>query len=305
MAKKKKTLKEKRAKQLWYKLSLTKDKYPKPIYFILEFFALIWEMIKGILRFISEIVLVCVIFFIVTLFVGYLFIRPTVKEYNSCAKEFVNNSNYYTFMSIADKDITDYEVKLHKSTDNYLIYEDIPSEIINAYIAVEDRNYWNNWGIDIKGITRVVVDAIKSKGEELHGASTITQQLARNVFLSHTVSIERKAKEMMIALRLNRKYSKEDILEFYCNDICYANGIYGIENASQFYFGKTVKELSLRQMTYLCAIPNSPENYNPLKNYKKAIVRSEKILGDMLEQGYITEEEYNKAMTEQIKIVQK
>ena len=114
--------------------------------------------------------------------------------------------------------------KLKADMDSqYLEYEDIPVDVVNAFIAVEDRTFWDNPGIDIKGLIRVGIDAIRTKGAEIHGASTITQQLSRNIFLTHEVSIERKAKEMLIALKLTDKYNKQDIMQFYCNDICFGN----------------------------------------------------------------------------------
>ena len=136
----------------------------------------------------------------------------------------------------------------------------------------------------------------------MHGASTITQQLARNIFLTHEVSIERKLKEIFITLELTKKYSKEDIIEFYVNDICYANGIYGIEGAAKAYFNKDVNDLTLSQIAYLCAIPNQPEYYNPYKDSTRAITRRDKILKDMYSMGYISEKDYKFAIIEEITI---
>src|SRR5699024_9691375 len=165
----------------------------------------------------------------------------------------------------------------------------------------EDRTFWENSGIDLKGIVRVVIGYITSKGEEVHGTSTITQQLARNVYLTHELSIERKGKEIFLALAISATYSKE-IMEFYVNNICYANGIYGIAGAAKAYFDKNVDELTLSECVYLCAILNSPTYYDPYVYPERVLERRDKILGDMLEVGFITEEEYSAAVSEETHI---
>lgn len=182
----------------------------------------------------------------------------------------------------------------------YLPYEEIPQDAVNAFIAIEDRTFWENCGVDFKGIVRVGINFILTKGEEMHGASTITQQLARNRYLTRDVSIKRKVKEILIAMDLTEKYSKEQIMEFYVNDINYANTYYGLQAASKGYFGKDADELSLSQIAYLCAIPNSPSYYNPYRHPDHALTRRDKILGDMLTMGYITQEEHDEAVAEEI-----
>lgn len=182
----------------------------------------------------------------------------------------------------------------------YLPYEEIPQDAVNAFIAIEDRTFWENCGVDFKGIIRVGINFILTKGEEMHGASTITQQLARNRYLTRDVSIKRKVKEILIAMDLTEKYSKEQIMEFYVNDINYANTYYGLQAASKGYFGKDADELSLSQIAYLCAIPNSPSYYNPYRHPDHALTRRDKILGDMLTMGYITQEEHDEAVSEEI-----
>lgn len=243
-----------------------------------------------------------VAFVIVILKVGPLYV-----EYNRDATAHVNSCDYDTFRmeesSYIYDDSGEVIIKLRGNQDSsYLKYEDMPEDAINAFIAVEDRTFWENPGIDLKGIIRVIIGFFESSGEEVHGASTITQQLARNVFLTHEVSIERKAKEMLIALKLTEKFSKEDIIEFYVNDICYANGIYGLDAAAKGYFNKSSDELSLSEIAYLCAIPNSPTYYDPYKYPERALERRDKILGDMYEVGYITRDEYEIALDEEIDI---
>ena len=168
---------------------------------------------------------------------------------------------------------------------SYLKYEDIPKDAVNAFIAIEDRSFWRNIGIDVKGIIRVVKDYITSSGDSMAGASTITQQLSRTIYLTRNRSIERKIKEMMIAIRLTRKYTKQEIMEFYINTACFSNGIYGLEAAAKAFFGKSANELTVSQTAYLCAIPNWPEYYNPYKYPKNAVTRRDKILKDMYGEG--------------------
>lgn len=185
---------------------------------------------------------------------------------------------------------------------SYLKYEDIPTDAVNAFVAIEDRSFWRNIGIDVKGIIRVVKDYITSNGDSMAGASTITQQLSRTIYLTRNRSIERKIKEMMVAIRLTRKYSKQEIMEYYINTACFSNGIYGLEAAAKAFFGKSASELTVSQTAYLCAIPNWPEYYNPYKYPKHAVKRRDKILKDMYEEGYLNKGEYEEAVNEKIKI---
>ena len=145
----------------------------------------------------------------------------------------------------------------------YLTSEEIPQNVKDAFISVEDKRFYKHNGVDFFALTRAVVKLI-NKDAITQGGSTITQQLSRNVFLSHEVSWQRKVKEMFVAWELERTYSKDQILEFYVNNIFYANNCYGIESASQKYFGKTISECSVSEVAVLCAIPNSPSNFDPL-----------------------------------------
>ena len=187
----------------------------------------------------------------------------------------------------------------------YLTYDQIPENVINSFVAVEDRTFWTNGGIDYKGIARVCLNYVKSRGQVKEGASTITQQLARAKFLSNKKTMLRKIKEIFIARELTRKYSKKQIMEFYCNTCCFANGIYGVEDASQAYFGLPVSQLDLSQTAYICSIPNRPEYYNPYYDSKNALTRRDKILDDMYECGYITSSAKEEAKSEKMAVKEK
>lgn len=182
----------------------------------------------------------------------------------------------------------------------YIEYEDIPIYVKQAIISTEDKRFYKHNGIDYRGIMRAAVAMIQD-GEVTQGGSTITQQLARTVFLSNERTWERKIEEMYIAVELEKKYSKEEILEFYLNNVYFANGYYGIEAAAQGYFGMDVSHLSLSQMIYLCAIPNNPTLYNPLIHADKTQARRDRILKSMLEDQVISESSYQTAVAEQIK----
>ncbi len=171
----------------------------------------------------------------------------------------------------------------------YITHDKIPYIVKETFIVSEDRNFDTHQGIDIRGILRAVKVLIENDGEILQGGSTITQQLARNVFLSFETTAERKIKEMFIALELEERYSKEEILEFYINNIYFANGFYGIEAAAKGYFGKTINELSMSEMIFLCAIPNNPTLYDPYTNMDKTLARRDLLIYELYEQQSIDE----------------
>ena len=225
------------------------------------------------------------------------------------AKNLVDSSTPDTFRLaqtsyIYSDDGTQLAALAESEDATYLSYEDIPADVVNAFVSVEDRTFWNNSGVDYKGILRVCVNYVKTKGQVAEGASTITQQLARGTFLSNEKTLSRKIKEIFIARQLTKKYTKEQIMEFYCNSCCFANGIYGVEDASQKYFGRSVSDLSLSETAYICAIPNRPEYYKPLKNSENAISRRNKILQDMYECDYITKDAGDAALAENITVAE-
>ena len=154
---------------------------------------------------------------------------------------------------------------------------------MNAMIAIEDKNFMKHKGVDLKAMIRASWELVKHKGEITEGGSTITQQLCKNIFLTSEVKFERKFKEIFLALALERKYSKEQIMEFYLNNIYFANGYYGIQAACNGYFSCELKDLSLSQIAFLCAIPNRPTYYDPIVNLENTIGRRDRILNNMYE----------------------
>ena len=269
--------------------------------FFCDFFYYIWQVLKWT-------ILVGLISTAVVSLVLFLRFGDTYKSYVKEADEVVESSQAEDFRmdEITYIYAQDGEQLASLSSGNgrssYLKYKDIPKDAVNAFIAIEDRSFWNNIGIDVKGILRVIKDANTSGGDSLAGASTITQQLSRTIYLTRDVSIKRKIKEMMIAIRLTKKYTKEEIMEFYINTACFSNGIYGLEAAAKAFFGQSAQELTLSQTAYLCAIPNRPEYFNPYKYPKRALARRDKILEDMYEEGYLTMSAYEGALQETIQI---
>ena len=268
---------------------------------------------KDFFRRLSNVILILAIAFCALFAAGNLMLKKaTGQTLIGCmreAKDLVDSSTPDTFRLaqtsyIYSDDGTQLAALAESEDATYLSYEDIPADVVNAFVSVEDRTFWNNSGVDYKGILRVCVNYVKTKGQVAEGASTITQQLARGTFLSNEKTLSRKIKEIFIARQLTKKYTKEQIMEFYCNSCCFANGIYGVEDASQKYFGRSVSDLSLSETAYICAIPNRPEYYNPLKNSENAISRRNKILQDMYECDYITKDAGDAALAENITVAE-
>ncbi|WP_026105162.1 transglycosylase domain-containing protein [Halalkalibacterium ligniniphilum] len=181
----------------------------------------------------------------------------------------------------------------------YLPYDKIPAHIINAFIATEDRRFFEHQGYDATSIVRALMTNLRSESIE-QGGSTVTQQLVRNVFLSHEQTYQRKISELLYAYELEKHYTKEEIIELYINSIYFQHGVYGFEAASIYYFNRPSNELSLAEIAFLSAIPNNPTHYDPLRNKESTKLRQEWILEKMLEVDAISQEEYFAALEEPI-----
>ena len=187
----------------------------------------------------------------------------------------------------------------NNGTKKWISIKNISKDLINATIYSEDKNFYEHTGFDIPRIFKSAFINIKSKDLK-EGASTITQQYARNLFLTFDKTWERKIKEAWYAFKLETEYSKEEILEGYLNTINYGNGILGIENASLYYFNKSAKDLNLAEASMLAGIPKSPNNYSPLNNETKAKERQKNILNILLNNKVITKKEYNNATNKKL-----
>lgn len=171
----------------------------------------------------------------------------------------------------------------------------IPPDLVNAFIATEDEHFYEHHGVNIKGIARAVIINLTSGDLMGQGASTITQQLARNAFLTFDKQWERKVKEVILAFKLESNYSKDEILTMYLNKINFGAGAYGVQAASRTYFGKDVEELTLPEASLLAGLPQSPNAYNPFQNYDRAKSRQRQVLDRMVTCGYINQATANVA----------
>ncbi|RCL03837.1 MAG: penicillin-binding protein 1A [Candidatus Tokpelaia sp. JSC161] len=216
------------------------------------------------------------------------------------------------------KDLPDYEVlkkyepavmtRMHASDGSimgefaskkrlYLPIDSIPDLIKSAYISAEDKNFFEHFGIDPEGFLRAIIKNIQNIRSKQHpeGASTITQQVAKNFLLTSDTTLQRKIKEAILALRIEKAYSKNHILELYLNEIYLGHGAYGIAAAALIYFNKSVNELNIEEIAYLAALPKGPSNYDPFKETDRAIARRNWVIDRMIENGYISKKQGTEA----------
>src|SRR6201993_4531600 len=171
----------------------------------------------------------------------------------------------------------------------YLPIQAVPKLVINAFLAAEDKNFYDHGGIDFTGMARAAIVYAQNYGSNRRpqGASTITQQVAKNFLLTNEVSFARKIKEALLAMRIERTYSKDKILELYLNEIYLGLGAYGIAAASLVYFDKSVNELTVAEASYLAALPKAPNNYHPFRQRERALERRNWVLDQMAQDGFI------------------
>ena len=169
----------------------------------------------------------------------------------------------------------------------YIPIQAVPKLVIHAFMAAEDKNFYEHGGLDFTGIARAAFSYVQNygSGRRPQGASTITQQVAKNFLLTNEVSLTRKIKEALLALKIERTYSKDKILELYLNEIYLGLGAYGIASASLTYFDKSVNELTIPQAAYLATLPKAPNNYNPFRAPERALERRNWVIERMAEAG--------------------
>ncbi len=248
--------------------------------------------------------------FIITLLILPIFIYLTITITNETKK-------VQSLPEVLDERIPMTDVKLTQTSyikdDNhrviselygpihriYLTDDKIPSFLKDLLIVSEDQNFYNHQGFDLSAMARALAINVSSSDIE-QGASTITQQLARNLYLNYEKSYNRKLSELLYAYQLERKYSKEEILEFYINAIYFSKGAYGIEAAAQKYFQKSTGKLSKAELAFLAAIPNNPSLYDPIAYFKRTKNRQERLLNQLSEKGYLSHEEALKISREPI-----
>ncbi len=185
--------------------------------------------------------------------------------------------------------------ELYEQRRTFVDYEDIPSHVENAFLAAEDADFYKHEGMDYMGMVRALIRNIEA-GEIRQGASTITQQVVKIFMLSSERTFERKVQELILARRLEQAFSKTEILELYLNEIYLGHGRYGIEEASQFYFGKSVRDIDLAQAALLATLPKAPGRDSPLQNPDKAMARQKYVLEQMVKHGFCKPEDAEAAM---------
>lgn len=193
--------------------------------------------------------------------------------------------------------------KLFIENRRYIPIEEMPAQLVDAFVAIEDQRFFEHQGIDFRAIARALYRDILARSL-VEGGSTITQQLAKNVFLTHEKKWMRKTEEVLIALKLEQRYTKREILEMYLNYINFGHGAYGIQAASQVYFAKDVEDLELAEIALLAALPKAPSHYSPLReeNEERSENRRKLVLHVMAEQGKITPEERDRAANTTLKL---
>jgi len=186
----------------------------------------------------------------------------------------------------------------------FVPYNSIPKKVINSFLSSEDKNFFSHPGVDAKGVVRAIINNIKNYlySKRLEGASTITQQVAKNFLLTNEVSLNRKIKEAILAFRIERSLSKKRILELYLNQIYMGQGAYGIASASLEYFDKPISDLNYVEASLLAALPKAPSKYNPYKNIELSKFRRNLVLKNLFDNNYISNKDYNKFIQQEIKL---
>ena len=235
-------------------------------------------------------------FLIISSLICLLFVLSTLWYFSVGLPDYKKLSNYQPPVSSRvysddGKLIAEYAIEKRL----FIPYDSIPKKIINSFLSAEDKNFFSHPGIDAKGILRALIKNLKniSQNKRLEGASTITQQVAKNFLLTNEVSLNRKIKEAILAFRIERAYSKERILELYLNQIYLGQGTYGVASASLEYFDKSVKDLNYTESALLAALPKAPSKYDPYKYPDIAKFRRDLVLKNLESNNYITKKQFN------------
>ncbi len=204
---------------------------------------------------------------------------------------------YNMYKEALEKTPLDEKVEEIKSKEKYVELSELPNTYLNAVISVEDHGFYNHSGIDVIAIGRAIINNIKAM-KFAEGGSTITQQLAKNVYFTQKKELTRKVAEVFMAWKIEDNYSKDEILELYINTMYFGNGYYNIMDACEGYFGKSPHEITDGECIMLAGIPNAPSVYNPKENPKLAKQRQRQVADKMVEYGYLSEEEAEKILNE-------
>ena len=238
----------------------------------------------------------------------YAKVRPELDHCREVAYDKLAQMQRQDFHMLSDTEIYDKNDQLigliNAGHYEYVPISQISMNLQNAYIAQEDRRFKSHTGVDWIATFRAGLALVKNRGEITQGGSTITQQVVKNTYLTQEQSFTRKIVEILLAPEIEKKYSKADIMEFYCNTNFYGNHCYGVEAASRYYFGKDASDLESYEAAVLVGISNSPTAYNPVRNPEASLKKRNDVLHSMLEVGYLSEDAYESAISQPLSIVQ-
>ena len=245
---------------------------------------------KRLFNYAVKAAIIVTISFVFLIFSAFWYFSSGLPDY----KKLANYQPPVSSRVYSDNGILIAEYALEKRL--FIPYESIPKKIINSFLSAEDKNFFKHPGVDAKGILRAVINNFKNiiNNKRLEGASTITQQVAKNFLLTNEVSLKRKIKEAILAFRIEKAYSKQRILELYLNQIYLGEGTYGVAAASLEYFDKSVKELNYSESALLAALPKAPSRYNPFKYPELAKIRRNLVLNNLNENGFINKRDLSK-----------
>ena len=227
----------------------------------------------------------------------YTRVKPDLEYCREVAYDKLAQMNRQDFRMLSDTEVYDKDKNLvgliNAGHYEYVPIGKISLNIQNAYIAQEDRRFKSHTGVDWIATTRAALALVKNRGAITQGGSTITQQVVKNTFLTQEKSFTRKVVEILLAPEVEKKYSKADIMEFYCNTNFYGHHCYGVQAASRYYFGKDAAYLTVPEAAVLVGISNSPTTYDPVRNPQASLEKRNDVLHSMYQQEYLTKEDYD------------
>ena len=260
-------------------------------------------------RLLRSVLLGLLCLFVLTGLAGYLILKPEYERYKTIAYEKLAGMSRDDFSFLPDTEIFDRDGAriglINAGHYEYVPISEININLQNAYIAQEDRRFASHHGVDWIATIRAGLEFVRHGGKITQGGSTITQQVIKNTFLTQEQTFPRKITEILMAPELEKKYTKADIMEFYCNTNFYGNRCYGVQAASQYYFGKDAADLSVPEAATLVGVSNSPSRYDPVRHPEECKEKRNRVLDSMYEEGFLSENEYKAYLEAPLVIVQK